>query len=539
MLKVFLVEDERVVREGLRDSISWAQYGFTFAGEASDGEMALPLIQKVKPDILITDIKMPFMDGLDLSRLVCREFPNMKIIVISGYDNFEFARRAIEISVEQYLLKPITKAKLLTALEAVRKKIEEEQDQQDYLQKFQLEAQEYEQYSRRAFFERLISGTLSVREMYEQAEPLGIDLKAPGYNMVLFTLQSSSAGVEYSEKLARLQEELLQFFFCYPEYALFRWNLMTYAVLIKGEPADLDALTQQCIENIKRRCDMASSQLEWYVAASHPISRLSALPQCFQQANQALSYRHLLPQQHILTPADTPTHQETPQVHTLAHLDVNKTDGMLIRNFLQSGSPDEVLDFATEFLAGLGSALDSKIFCQYLMLEIRFNATIFIKSLGYSQEDFLKTADCLDTLSDEAHRVGLKSYLTLCLRRAMELREQGTQNQYRDILRRALRFIDQNYADESISLNSVAEAINISANYFSAIFSQEMNMTFVEYLTAKRMDKAKKLLRQTNQRSGKIALSVGYRDPRYFSFVFKKTQGCTPSAYRTQEEHHP
>ena len=108
MLKVFLVEDESLIREGLRDEIPWEQYGFRFAGEAADGEMALPLIRKTRPDVLITDIKMPFMDGLSLSKVVHMELPKTKIVIISGYDDFEYARQAIEVGVDQYLLKPIT-----------------------------------------------------------------------------------------------------------------------------------------------------------------------------------------------------------------------------------------------------------------------------------------------------------------------------------------------------------------------------------------------------------------------------------------------
>ena len=113
MLRVFLAEDESIIRETLRDTVPWAQCGYTFAGEAGDGEMALPLIRQLKPDVLITDIRMPFMDGLALSELVRREFPEMKIIIISGYDDFEYARQAISIGVDQYLLKPITKKALL------------------------------------------------------------------------------------------------------------------------------------------------------------------------------------------------------------------------------------------------------------------------------------------------------------------------------------------------------------------------------------------------------------------------------------------
>ena len=110
MLKVFLVEDECVVREGLRECIDWARYGFEFCVDAPDGELALPQIRKLRPDILITDIKMPFMDGLALSKLVCAELPETKIILISGHNDFEFAQEAIEIGVEQYLLKPVTKS---------------------------------------------------------------------------------------------------------------------------------------------------------------------------------------------------------------------------------------------------------------------------------------------------------------------------------------------------------------------------------------------------------------------------------------------
>lgn len=133
MLRVFLVEDESIIRETLRDTVPWGQYGYTFAGEAGDGEMALPLIRQVKPDVLITDIRMPFMDGLALSELVRREYPEMKIIIISGYDDFEYARQAISIGVDQYLLKPITKKALLDVLEELKEKIEGERANRSYL----------------------------------------------------------------------------------------------------------------------------------------------------------------------------------------------------------------------------------------------------------------------------------------------------------------------------------------------------------------------------------------------------------------------
>ncbi len=129
-MKVFLVEDEIIMREGIRNNIDWEKEGFEFAGEASDGELAYPLIQDSKPDILITDIRMPFMDGLELSRRVKKEMPDIKIIVLSGYDEFEYAREGIRIGITEYLLKPIDGNKLLEAVKRVAQLILSERELQ-------------------------------------------------------------------------------------------------------------------------------------------------------------------------------------------------------------------------------------------------------------------------------------------------------------------------------------------------------------------------------------------------------------------------
>ena len=250
-IKVFLVEDERIVREGLRDMIPWEQYGFVFAGEAQDGEVALPMVRRIRPDILITDIKMPFMDGLSLSRLVNRELPDTRIIILSGYDDFEYAQQAIELQVDQYLLKPITKANAIKALEQTKKRIEEEQDQKEYLQTFTREARKYEDYSRRAFFEKLVSGALSVQEIYEQAEKLEIELDAESYNIVLFSIHTPGNVTGYSEGLSRMEETLLRYFIRIPDLLLFRSSLLSHAVLIKGSVEEALGSAALTLEEVK------------------------------------------------------------------------------------------------------------------------------------------------------------------------------------------------------------------------------------------------------------------------------------------------
>lgn len=387
LLKVFLVEDECVVREGLRDCIDWERYGFEFCGDAPDGELALPQIRKLRPDILITDIKMPFMDGLALSKLVCAELPETRIILISGHNDFEFAQEAIEIGVEQYLLKPVTKASLLKTLEDVSRKIDEEREQKDYLRRFQQEGPEYEQFARRKFFEQITSGTLRVSEIYEQAKKLQIDIDAEGYTVILLTLQSRGTA-EYSQTLAERLEELMAYLLRYGEYLLFRCNLMTYCVIVKGSAAGLDEAVRRCLENIERRCG-GDEALAWYAAVSEPVARLSELPGCYASAHTILSYRHLLPERHVLT-ADVLQKPQRGTLPALDEVDASKADPAIIRNFLQTGMREEIPDFVSEYLASFGNALDSMLFRQYVLLELRFSAIRAAKSFGYSQEEFLR-----------------------------------------------------------------------------------------------------------------------------------------------------
>jgi len=531
MLKVFIVEDECLVREGIRDNVSWKENGFEFVGEAADGEMALPLIRKTRPDLLITDIKMPFMDGLELSKIVLKEFPETKIIILSGYGDFEFARQAIRLHVDQYLLKPITKAALNDALAQIKEKFEKEQEQKNYDLQYIHELQNYEQYEIRKFFEEITAGTLKVGDIYDTAKQLGINIDAGCYNLVLFMLQPQAIAGEYSETVAKIQDELFDSFLDYEEYLLFRCNLMTFAVLVKGDSDNIGTLTKKCVEGIAGRCQSLNN-LDWYVAEGTPVERLSALPKCFKDVNSRMALRHICPGEHIFTEDSAVTSNVTDDIQSINNLDVEKIDPMITRNFLQTGLESEIDRFVDNYLDNLGSATQSLMFRQYILLSARFNAAIVAKGFGQNQEEFLKT---LPEVTQDMSIEEAKTYLASVLRRVIEVRDAESKNRYSTVLKSAISYIDEHFADEDISLNTVAKTVNVSANYFSAVFSQEIGETFIEYLTNKRMEKAKQLLRQTSMRSGEVAFNVGYKDPRYFSFLFRKTVGCTPRDYRGEK----
>ena len=534
MLRVFLAEDETIIRETLRDTMPWAQCGYTFVGEAGDGEMALPLIQQAKPDVLITDIRMPFMDGLALSKLVLQEFPQMKVIILSGFDDFEYAQKAIGLGVERYLLKPITKSTLMTVLEEVREKIQGERAQQNYLAQFHQETQDYEQYARRRFLERIVAGQLSVQEIYEQAEKLDIDLRAQTYDIALVSAMPDSGGgpEAYSEPGARIRDGMVAHFLKHPEYILFRWNLTSYAVLLLGRQADMERLVNRCVSKVQTLYETFGPELNWYVAVGTPTQRLSALPGCFEEVSRLWAYRHILPEQHILTAQTVRRLTDTGSDHDLSGLDMAKVSPAMLTGVLQHASAQEIPSFVDEYIHSLEDALESKPFCQYLMLSARFTATSFVENLGVEQQAYLSGLGCLSMVGQQVGPGDMKRYLSDILREAIRLRDKVTGSQYSGQLKQAVRYIDEHYPCEDISLNRVAKEVDLSPNYLSAVFSQEMGTTFVEYLTARRMEKARELLRHSDLRSGEIAAAVGYKDSHYFSFLFKKTQGCTPRDYR-------
>jgi len=535
MLKVFLVEDESIVREGLRDNIPWQQYDYEFVGEAGDGEIALPLIRKLKPDVLITDIKMPFMDGLALSRILVQELPEIKIIIISGYDDFEYARQAINIGVEQFLLKPVTRSALQKILLEVREKIEGEREQKDYLKKFQNEMHEYEQYSRRRFFEKIFTGILSVQEIYEEAQKLSIDITASCYNLVMICLRENQEAINegglISEIYERYQEEILRYFLRFPGYLIFRWDVSTYGILVKGEAEEMEKLIGRCTSNVKRICELPPGGLDWYVVAGTTVERLSLLPDVYRKVNHLLSYRFLLPKQHILTEKDLELLPGS-EDKGMKRLETVKIDPELIQRFLKEGKPEEIEDFVSGYVDSLSEALKSKMFRNYLILSVRFSTIAFAEKLGYGQEE-LFPKDTSDNFRESVvSKDEIRDYMLGLLERVIQLRDKESEQKSRKMIKKALEYIEDHYYKETFSLNMAAGAVHVSANYFSAVFSQEMQMTFIEYVTAKRMEKARKLLRQTDKTSREIAGEVGYKDAHYFSFVFKKTQECTPREYR-------
>ena len=343
-IKIFLVEDEFVIREGIRKNIDWASQGLDFVGDAADGELAWKAIRETKPDIVITDIRMPFMDGLELSRLIKDELPQTEIIVLSGYEEFDYAKECIRIGVAEYLLKPISREDLLARVNVLADKIREKREE-----------------------------------------------------------------------------------------------------------------------------------------------------------------------------------QTTPKVGS------NQVDRERVMEFLRFGSADDADAFVDELVEKTGDGMQSQLFRQYVTMDIFYSAIRYLDKIGVEKEK-------QDTLTVDLS--ALESYdktiecLKELMRHSCELRGFVRNTRHSEVVDKVLRYVEEHYKDEELSLNQVADHVSFSANHLSTVFHQEYGQSFVKYLTDFRMNKAKKLLRETGMRSSDVCYEVGYKDPHYFSSIFKKTQGMTPTQYR-------
>lgn len=538
-LKVFLVEDEMLIREGVKNSIEWKEEGYEFVGEASDGELALPAIIKEKPDIVITDIRMPFMDGLELSRMIRKGLPSVKIVILSGYDDFSYAKEAIGIGVTEYLLKPISSEKLLETLNGISEKIKQEQEDRDAQETYYKEMQENMELRKMKFFAKLVSGELSLAEAMEEGKEFDMNLSAREYTIILFKISLIKEGnaeqQDFIDAFGKIKDATLNLEAVYS----FQRSLDGWAFLIM---ADDDGVLEERVEKLKKMLEEIVSEysnIEFFGGIGEKVLRLRELGKSFEQADKAFAARFTHEPNQIIDA------EQIRNVSNGTEFDVNNFGQLeksrkVLEKFLNSGAKEEIHSFVNAFTDEISDDnFKSLIICQYLLMNIYVTVMSFCEKMimdsgnTLNQENVSKRGEELkQVIATVRTRDDIKEYVDNLLSHAIEVRNEASKRRYSDIIQTAKDEIETKYMEESISLNSVAAIVGMSPSYFSTVFSKEIGHTFVEYLTMVRIDKAKEMLTCTDMKTSEIGYEVGYKDSHYFSYIFKKTAGCSPKEYR-------
>lgn len=525
---VLLADDEEEVIQVIMKKIDWEALGFSVIGYAANGIKALEMVEEFQPDVVMTDIKMPYMDGMELSKRIKEEFPATKILLFTGFDEFEYAKEAVHLEVEEYILKPLNAAELSRVFEQTRLKLEQEINEKrnvEILKKYYLESLPV---LRINFYTTLLEGRIRKEEAEKYFEDYQISLTGPFFCCIVIHVPLGQASEDMNPMLlsASVQKQA-------EERLGTAWNARCFPYLgkiiliaqLKNE-SDSAQLTDDCERFCRYVRRMIGTDIT--IGIGHVCSDIFELAQSYDSAKEAVSYRAVygvsrainikeIAPEHICR-TENKSEAELTNLFKIIRLGENEEIGAAVDKYLKCiFFPEKSLQQHYIDIMELISAL------------YRFAENNDINSEAYLGDMRGKYMDILGMEPDRLR----KWFINISLffqEQLISARKQSTKS----FVSKAKNFVRQNYSDEGISLDSVCDVLGVSNAYFSSIFKKETGNSFVGYLTDFRMEQASRLLIETNEKSYIIAKRVGYTDPNYFSYVFKRRFGVSPSKYRME-----
>ena len=523
LYKLLLVDDEDEVR-GRISSLIDQNSGFLVVGKAGNGHDAYELVEELKPDVVLTDIKMPFIDGIELARMLKRDFPTVKVAFISGYDEFKYAQEAIKLNVVSYLMKPLTSSDINSFLQSLKVKLDEE-----YSRKFNDdEALKNYKDSLPLLIDHTISSVLISREQtkdhIERLKQYGLDTESGRYVSCLLEIDSSKNLDELMslEKIKVLLHELFHAYFdTYPfKYFLSIQNGILMIIKENDQPLikTVDSFLYELVQTADQYMDIRIR-----IGISNIFNHFEQLQKSYQEAKEAIRYGKFLNTGRIVYINEV-EHRETDRIA----FDLEEIKS--IENTIKFGSKEEIHEL-----------LEQK------KLEIKnhenmISSDFFLIGLANLMIDFAQSINVdLSTVVSENLLQKLLSFSTLdeifdwTETILLELKQnliQTSLSRTERILEEVILYVEQNFANPLLSLNMVCDQFDISISYLSMLLKKEKNVTFNKYVIEVRMEHAKRLLKESPLKIVDIANQCGYNEVYYFSHSFKKYTGHSPKQYR-------
>lgn len=531
MYKILIVDDEELVRNAIISKLNWKEIGFDVVEQAEDGEQAYELALKLKPDVILTDIRMPFMDGLELAEKLVVELPNSKIVILSGHDEFEYAQEAIKLGVLDYILKPIHSVKLTELLSNIVTTIKNEEIEEQKLVKLKSQLHQSLPLLKEKFFTALINNTFSSKEISKNLEFFDISFSGDSYIICASEIDGISqlAMENDAEYMALTNFSILNIESEVVRNMGFAFNDTTNRqIMILSWKSSDDA----DIEILYNLMDVIRVNIEKYlnititIGIGRPVSRLEDIHLSYKDALSALDCKITMGKNKIYNIKDF-GYRDTDM-----YFPVERIHNLISAAKLESieTATAQINEFFDDICKRKNISIDN---IRILIIELIFSMqkipTVISGEHNKKNDLDFKIYENIgkcETVHD------FKSLVIDFTTKVCNDISASRNSRNHAIIAKAKNYIDINYHLEELSLNNVAGIVSVSPGYLSILFRKETDETFIEYLTRMRLEKARELLKTTPLKAYEVAYKVGYSDPHYFSLIFKKYTGITPSDYK-------
>ena len=529
LYSVLLVDDEEDAAQIIRQKMDWEAMGFRVAGYAHNGVEALDLAEEEQPDVILTDIKMPYMDGLALSRRMKELYPDCRVVIFSGFDEFEYAKEAIELEVEQYLLKPVDPLELKEVFAKLKASLDLQRDERRDINLLREQYVKSLPLLQESFFTSLIEGRIPDSQVEQYLSNYRIAMDGSYYLAAVLHISGVKRGSDFNDMLRVISVRNLADQWMEGHYGgrtLYYLGEVVLIIWLTSEEA-LTSLT----DSLDVFCRMTTRAIGYPVTAG--IGQICTDPSgiriSYQGAASAVAYRALFGNSRAINIREVEPH-DTDSVSS--ELD---SVTQIIREIRLGDlrQVEEEIDKAVSRLRAGGSSIQRyQIFimtlCAHLAELCSANRIDPDTVLGSRQELFQKVFQ-----SDSPAEMDL--WLKETCRKTRDMYRKCMEDTATSIVGNAQRYVTEHYNDSNIGIDTICRELGVSAAYFSTVFKKETGKTFISYLTEYRMDRAVELLLTTADRTYMIAEKVGYADANYFSYVFKKQYGMSPTAYRAEK----
>ena len=522
LYRVLLVDDEEDIREGISRKMDWLGLGFSLVGEAANGQDALELAESLRPDVILTDIKMPFMDGLELCRILTDRLPAARFVVFSGFDAFEYAKQAIQMNVVEYILKPINADELSAVLRRLKDQLDRERAERRNVELLRSRYTENLPILRELFYANLLDGRIEPGTERERAAHLDIDLQGEEWAVGLAYIGSDRRDALSTLSVQKLLEESLTADRC----RLTLYNDWVAVIVSLTESFTIYDL----IRVLDRVCTLAASYLglTLTVGVGAPCKELSGMARSAAEARTALEYRSMVGRGQVIYIGDL--EPDGGQVLTF-----EEADERTLTAAVRLGSEQEVRDAAAALAGKIREANPSAGQYNLFLMELVTHLMKMTRRSGVGVEEVFGTGFSLP-IQDSA-LPSLEELEDWCAERYLRFRTLIRRRQTDSAgqtVETAKEYIRQHYAESDLSVEKLCAYLHLSSTYFSTLFKRETGTSFTAYVTTVRMEAAAEAIRGTEEKTYLIAQRCGYEDPNYFSYVFKRHFGVTPTKYRSE-----